>query len=262
MSNPQMGISIQLGIGDLFPYSLSRIGYLIPNWGFDIPTWGYYNQFGIFSISSLLPRDSLKGPLGIGFKAFRVSNDTHCPAGLRHPGRLSLGSSLRLRPWELQRDSFSRLPPGLFHSLSHSCPAVRWSWSVTVLMCLDPVRQGRSSMTQKNKKKKKITILWKRGTSILGFNSTNVCTSFTKHCVWYSLGTGWVWQRWKKSLFTRPGWPKNDIIWKSHPIQDLPIPGPKSRPRPQQNPARGENETNLHKRINTTESSASKKLSF
>ena len=30
-----------------------------------------------------------------------------------------------------------------------------------------------------------------------------------------SLGTGWVWRQWKKSLFTSPGSRKNDIIWKS-----------------------------------------------
>ena len=28
-----------------------------------------------------------------------------------------------------------------------------------------------------------------------------------------SLGTGWVWRQWKKSLFTSPGSRKNDIIW-------------------------------------------------
>ena len=60
-----------------------------------------------------------------------------------------------------------------------------------------------------------LDIHWKRGSSILVFNSTNVCTSTTQHCVWYSLGTGWIWPQWKKFPYTTLGGPKNDITWKS-----------------------------------------------
>ena len=61
-------------------------------------------------------------PLRTGFclTLFRVSNVPDCPTGLRKSDRQP-GKTV---PWELPRDSSSRLPParglGLFHSLSQN----------------------------------------------------------------------------------------------------------------------------------------------
>ena len=34
------------------------------------------------------------------------------------------------------------------------------------------------------------------------------------HCVWYFLGTGWVWRQCKKSLFAGPVWLRTKNVWK------------------------------------------------
>ena len=44
---------------------------------------------------------------------------------------------------------------------------------------------------------------------------TNACTLTMLHCLWYTLGTGWVWRQYKKSLLIGPGWQKNENMWKS-----------------------------------------------
>ena len=61
------------------------------------------------------PRVSLKAPLGFSLWLFRVSNVPDCPTGLTLK-KLSLGSSLGLRPLELK--AALRLFPSLPQTLS------------------------------------------------------------------------------------------------------------------------------------------------